>query len=200
VAATPGLHPAQNRGLRELYASTRQVAEHWGSLAGLLAPSPEATLLEEGAAGARTLIGELTPVTERHGLYARIAAQAVGSRVADARNIVGDRTLERNQALRMAVLDVQHLVTLLAYQERLARGGDEALAGVLATGHERFADLEGRARELAIAQADDPDAAIERADASAVGAAGYKVAVGFGTIGEWFDRQVGRRGPQPPVA
>ena len=33
---TPGLHPAQNRALRECYAFTRQLAEHWRALGGRL--------------------------------------------------------------------------------------------------------------------------------------------------------------------
>src|ERR1700704_520174 len=46
---TPGLHPAQNRALRELYAFTRQLAEHWRGLAARLAPDPAADALVFGA-------------------------------------------------------------------------------------------------------------------------------------------------------
>ena len=50
------------------------------------------------------------------------------SRFATARPAVPDRALERNQALRFAALDAQHVVTLLAYVANLAAGdGDDEL-------------------------------------------------------------------------
>jgi len=58
------LHPAENRGYRELYAFSRTMVDHWGWLAGRLGPgSPTAAALERGAAAAHDLISELEPVT-----------------------------------------------------------------------------------------------------------------------------------------
>ncbi|MDQ3644387.1 MAG: hypothetical protein M3356_02625, partial [Actinomycetota bacterium] len=58
------LHPAENRGYRELYAFARQMTEHWTALARRLdTGSVTAETLEKGAAAARDLIRELEPVT-----------------------------------------------------------------------------------------------------------------------------------------
>jgi hypothetical protein len=51
---TPGLHPAQNRALRELYAFGRQLVAHWTRLAQRLGAGPDATALEAGAGAGRT--------------------------------------------------------------------------------------------------------------------------------------------------
>jgi len=100
TGATPGLHPAQNRGLRELYSAVRQLAEHWTALADRLDGEPGTLELGAGADAARALLVELADVTASYGLYGGPAAQGVGSRAAGLRTAVLDRTLERNQALR----------------------------------------------------------------------------------------------------
>ena len=43
------LHPAENRGYRELYAFSRQLAEHWAALAGRRPGSPVCSALANGA-------------------------------------------------------------------------------------------------------------------------------------------------------
>ena len=193
TGATPGLHPAQNRGLRELYSAVRQLAEHWTALADRLDGEPGT--LELGADAARTLLVELADVTASYGLYGGPAAQGVGSRAAGLRTAVLDRTLERNQALRLAVLDVQHVTTLLAYLAQVARaGGDEPLAETCARWERRLRRLEARARKAAILTGADPDAAIAPLDRGALGRAGHRAALTVGTVGEWIDRRVaGRR-------
>ena len=101
-----GLLPAEHRALRELYATARQVESHWGRLARRLGGEP-AGLLEDGAAAAGELLGELhARIGDEHDLHGQPAAQAVGARIAGARGL-SDLLLERNQAFRMAVLDLQ---------------------------------------------------------------------------------------------
>lgn len=194
TGATPGLHPAQNRGLRELYSAVRQLAEHWTALADRLDGEPGTLELGAGADAARTLLVELADVTASYGLYGGPAAQGVGSRAAGLRTAVLDRTLERNQALRLAVLDVQHVTTLLAYLAQVARaGGDEPLAETCGRWERRLRRLEARARKAAILTGADPDAAIAPLDRGALGRAGHRAALTVGTVGEWIDRRVAAR-------
>ena len=183
------MHPAEHRALRELYAFTRQLARHWDSLAGRVG-GDEATALSAGAGAAEDLLGELEPVTSARGLPTATMAQ-LASRFASARPGIPDRALERNQALRFAALDAQHIVTLLGYVANLAAAdGDEELRAVCARWERRLRTHERAVRLAAVALGERPDDAIEPADASLVGRAGAKVNSGIGAFGEWFD---GRR-------
>ncbi len=187
-----GLTPAEHRALRELYALSRQLASHWGALAESL-DGQARDVLRVGGAVARELLRELPERTAPHDLHGRLAAQGVGARLADMRNGAGDAFLERAQALRLAVLDVQHLTTLLGYLERLATArGDEALAGFHRAWREKLTVSEGEAREVAVAAGDDPDGAIAPLRPSAAGRAANGLAQAVGTAGEWVDRQAAR--------
>lgn len=178
------MFPAEHRALRELHVTTRQLANHWGKLAGRLGGEAGA-LLDEGANAARRLLDELE---DRVGdLHGRPAAQGVGARMAGARG-VSDLLLERNQAFRSALLDLQHVTTLLAYAAELARTRDDETLAVWQDGWaERLRALEERARAAAVALGSDPERAIAPADESSMGRAGAKVGVAFGTIGEAID-------------
>jgi hypothetical protein len=181
------LYPAEHRALRELHATGRQLASHWGRLATRLGGAP-AEPLRDGAVTARGLVGELAKETGRRGLHGFPAAQGVGSRMAGVRNLAGDLLLERNQAMRLAVLDAEHVTTLLLYLAALAeRRGDVALAAF----HRRWAGEIGAARDAvrdaAIALADDPEGAVRPAEASALGRAGQGAANAVGTVGEAID-------------
>jgi hypothetical protein len=199
MSATPDLHPAQNRGLRELVATTRQLADHWGSLAPRMAGSPAAAdALADGAEAAGELIEGLRPLMEARGLYGGAAAQSVGVTLAGSRSQVGDRFLERNQALRTAVLDVQHVVTLLGYQAALAdTSGDDELARALRVHERALLSIERAARRAAVKLGAEPDAAIERLDPSPAGRLAHGAANAVGTVGEWVDR---KRGSATPAA
>ena len=122
------MHPTEHRGLRELFAMTRQLRNHWRALAERIdghAPQ-EAQLLRAGAELAGALIAELTDVTAARDLYGRPMAQGVGARLAGPAQRAGRHTLEVNQALRFAVLDIVHVVTLLDYLARAAAQDDDA--------------------------------------------------------------------------
>jgi hypothetical protein len=186
------LHPAENRGYRELYAFARQLEAYWPKLAERLAGSSAERPLRDGAAAATVLIAELEGKTPEYGLYGKPAAQSLGSNLARARRDVRDRFLERNQALRTAVLDVQHVVTLLGYQAQLAETrGDAELATVLKRHEKELASSERAARRAAVRLGTAPDAAIERLDPSPAGRVAHGAANAFGTVGEWVDRQRG---------
>ena len=189
---TPSLHPAQNRGLRELYATALSLARHWEALAPRFDDPESHQALLNGAKRARALLAELPPVTERHNLFVGQAARQAGTSFSLLRSGVGDRFLERNQALRTAVLDVQHVVTLLGYQAELAEAGGPADVAELCRRWERdLGAVERAARRAAVHLGRDPDAAIERMDESPLGRAAQGSAHAIGTVGEWFDRRRG---------
>jgi hypothetical protein len=188
-----GLYRAEHRALRELYAGARQLCGHWIRLAERIGGRP-ATVLEHGARATEELLDELANRTGEHGLHGFPAAQGAGGRLAGVRNNAGDLLLERNQALRMAVLDVQHLTTLLAYLQRLAATrGDEALAAFHRRWEERLLEVEREARAVAVEQGCDPASAVVPADQSPLGRAGHHVASALGSAGEAIDNSaVGR--------
>ena len=191
---TQRLHPAQNRGLRECYAFTRQLVAHWSKLAARAGGGEATEALDTGVADGRELLDQLTDLTAGYELYGFPAAQGVGTRIAGARNLVADRALERNQALRMAVLDAQHLATLLAYLAALGRsGGDEPMNAFCVRWERRLARRASALRRAAVAEGDRPDRAIERLDPGPAGRLGHGLANAVGTAGEWFDRRAARR-------
>jgi hypothetical protein len=113
---------------------------------------------------------------------------------ARARAGVGDRFLERNQALRIAVLDVQHVVTLLGYLSRAsAANGNDDLVEFCDSWQETLAVVEASVRQAAIDIGSDLDGSIEPLDSSPIGRAAHGVGYWVGTFGEWFDRRVANR-------
>src|SRR3954469_19545598 len=137
------LHPAENRGYRELYAFARQIADHWPKLAERMAGSSAERPLRDGAEAGQELLRELEQRTPDYGLYGKPAAQGVGANLARTRRDVRDRFLERNQALRLAVADVQHVVTLVGYLEQVARSrADDALRSFCSDQRARLMPIE----------------------------------------------------------
>ena len=187
------LTPAEHRGLRELYASATQLADHWDVLAERLGGA-EAVALRNGVAEAERLLEELSERMAEHGLAGFPAARSAGGGLSSLRNRVGDAALERNQALRLAVLDVQHLGVLLPYLARLARSrGDERLARWHGGWKRRLASIEKPVRELAVEAGDDPERAVEPLLDGPAGKAAHGVTYAIGTLGEWVDSSaVGR--------
>lgn len=191
---TPTLHPAQNRGLRELYATARNLSGHWEALEPRFADDETRHALRNGAGRARALMTELPAVLRGHNLFVGAAARTAGASLSSLRGGFADRFLERNQALRTAVLDVQHVVTLLGYQAQLADERGTADIGEFCRRWEReMTAVERAARRAAVRLGRDPDAAIERVDTSPVGRAAHGGANLVGTLGEWFDRRRGAR-------
>ena len=101
-----------------------------------------------------------------------------------------DRFLERNQALRLSVSDMQHIVTLLGYLEQVARTrGDDTLRAFCSDQRARLMPIERTVRAAAIELGSSPDEAIEPLDDSAAGRVAHGAAYSFGTLGEWFERR-----------
>ncbi|MDP8944092.1 MAG: hypothetical protein M3N16_08260 [Actinomycetota bacterium] len=193
MAATE-LHPSEHRGYRELYVTVRRLAGHWEELARRLPGEEPVDTLRDGVAAARRLLEELAPTTADYGLHGQPAAQGLGARLADTRNQLRDRSLDRNQAVRFAVLDVQHVTTLLLYLAAVADSrGDERLAGFCRRWERSLRRIENAARKAAAATGADPDAAIEPLDTSSLGRAAHGAAYAMGSLGEWVDRRRSER-------
>ena len=186
------LHPAENRGYRELYVTGRQAAKRLSRMALSLDDAREQ--LDKATESLGKLLDELGPMTARHDLYGDVAAQGGGANLGAIRGAVFDRFLERNQALRLAVDDLEHVTTLLAYLATVSEGrGDTTLAEFCGSWERRMRRQVSAVRKAAVALGTTPDVAIEPLDPSAVGRAAHRAAWAFGTVGEWTDRQVARR-------
>jgi hypothetical protein len=190
------LHPAENRGYRELYAFARNLAVYWPKLADRMGGSSAVTVLRNGAAAAEELLRDLEGRTPDYGLYGKPAAQSLGANIARARRDVRDRFLERNQAMRLAVSDLQHVVTLLGYLEQIAQTrGDDSLRAFCSEQRARLQPIERRARAAAIKLGSKPDEAVEPLDESTAGRMAHGAAYAFGSVGEWLDRRAANKSP-----
>jgi len=188
-----GLFPAEHRALRELYATARHLERHWSRLAGRLG-APAAVPLWAGAHAVGALLAELDTRAATYRLHGFPAAVGAGGRLADARNALGDLFLERNQALRLAVLDVEHIRILLGYCAMLAATrGDAALAEFHRRWETDLEEVEAGARTAAIEQGRDPQGAIEPAQPGALGRVGQRIGAAVGTAGEAIDASAAAR-------
>jgi hypothetical protein len=183
------LHPAENRGYRELFLTAQEAQTRLSRLAEHLDDEPRAAV-EKAHAALAELLEELKPALARYDLHAELAARGGGARIGMVRAAILDRFLERNQALRFAVDDLEHVTTLLAYLATVSGTRRAKKLTELCQGWERKMRRHvGAVRKAAVELASDPDAAIEPLDPSPVGKAAHATAVAAGTAGEAFDRQ-----------
>src|SRR3954466_1918280 len=174
------MHSAEHRALRELRVFGTQLERHWEHVAGRIGGA-EAALLAAGAADARAMLAAVRAAAAPRGgptpppappttRPPSPPAAALTGRLTSARPPAPDHLLERNQALRYAVLDAQHCATLLRYAAALAAArGDEALRARLAGWEERLAGHARAVREAAVALGGRPDDAVAPAIATAAG-------------------------------
>ena len=73
------LHPAENRGYRELYVSARAAQKRLGRLAMALEGTGSREPVDKAAESLGKLLSELGPLTARHDLYGNVAAQGGGA-------------------------------------------------------------------------------------------------------------------------
>jgi hypothetical protein len=188
------LHPAENRGYRELYVTGRSTAKRLGRLAQSLDGTDAREPLDKAAESLGKLLDELGPLTARHDLHGDVAAQGGGANLGILRGAVFDRFLERNQALRIAVDDLEHVATLLAYLANVSEvRGDAKLPEFCRSWERRMRRQVSAVRKAAVTLGSDPDAAVQPLDASPASRAAHRVAWAVGSVGEWTDRQVARR-------
>lgn len=173
------MHPARHRALRELGAFARQMSDHWEALGARL----DVPSLSAGAAAARGVLDEVRPLASARDLEIGPAALSAG-RMARARPPVPDAVLERNQALRFALLDAEHLIVLTDYVGALsASEGDDELAEACTRWKGELQKPARAARRAAVALGKDPDAAIEPLGK------GQKIGYLLGWLGEATDRR-----------
>jgi hypothetical protein len=188
------LHPAEHRAYRELDASARHLAHRWSRLAGALEGTTAGESLERGAAEAERLLEELRPRTEAYGLRGWPMAQGVGARFADLRTALTDRGGDTGMVVRFAVLDAEHLTTLLRQLAELARARqDRDRAGFCEEWAARFESELNAVREAAVELGTDPDRVAAPVDDSLVNRAAHGVGWAFGAVGEGIDQVAGRR-------
>lgn len=186
------MHPAEHRALRELRVFGTQLASHWDRLGRKLG-GPEAALFAAGANDAREVLAELDAAAAARDVPTRPGAALTG-RMTSARPMAPDHLLEANQALRYALLDVQHCATLLEYAAGLAAvRGDEDLRSLLARWQERLDGHERAVRSAVLAVAARPDDAVAPAIPTVPGRLGHRLAAGGGALGEWVDRRAAAR-------
>jgi len=186
------LHPAENRGYRELYAASQQIVAHWSRLAEWIG-EPDSTALTSGVDTSRELAVALNSRIGEYGLTGGPAAAGVGRNIGALRRTVADRFLERNQALRSALLDAQHVSALLAYLGKLAeQRKDTVLETFCQSWRERFSETEADLWLTAVNSGFDPDLAVARLDDSLVGKTAHGAAYAVGAVGEWVDRRAGK--------
>jgi hypothetical protein len=187
------LHPAENRGYRELYLTGRQTSKRLERLAAAFGGTT-GELLEKTVGSVSRLLEELEPLTARHDLHGDVAAQGAGANLGMVRGAVVDRFLERNQALRLAVDDLEHVTTLLAYLAGVSETrGDPELAEFCRSWERRLRRQVNAVRRAAVELGENPDQAVKPLDVSRAGRAAHRVAWAVGTAGEWTDRQLARR-------
>ena len=190
------LHPAEHRAYRELYAASRQLIKRWGRLIRALDGTSYAEALEGGRASVERLLAALAPETARYDLHGGIAAQGFGARIADVRGTLHDRSVDTGMVMRFAVLDIEHVATLLGHLTRLARArADEELAAFCKRWQSEVRPEVRSVRRAAISLGEDPDRAAAPLDDSAIGRAAHGVGWALGSLGEAVDRATGGRRP-----
>jgi hypothetical protein len=184
------LHPAENRGYRELMLTAEEARTRLRRIAGHLdLETREACDKGSGALG--EMIAAFTPALAEHDLYSELAARGTGSRIGTVRAEILDRFLERNQALRFAVDDVEHVTTLLAYMASVsASRGKKNLPELCGTWERKLRRQVSAIRKAAIELGSNPDEAVEPLDPGALGKAAHGAAVATGTVGEAVDKAV----------
>lgn len=190
----PKLHPAEHRAYRELYAVSQHLIHRWARLGTLLEQIPVGESLQRGAAQAQRLIEELKPRTEAFGLYGSPMAQGLGAGLADLRTGITDRGADTGLVVRFAVLDAEHVTTLLRQLAELARARDDHdLSGFCEEWAVRFESQLDAVRQAAIELGSDPDRVAAPVVDSVVNRAAHGLGWTFGAVGEGIDRLAGLR-------
>ena len=166
----------------------------WGRLIKALDGTPDAEALERGRDRVRKLLDALGPETARYGLHGGVAAQGVGARLADVRSALHDRSVDTGMVMRFAVLDIEHVASLLGHLAALARArSDEGLAAFCKHWQAEIRPEVKSVRRASIELGESPDRAAAPLDHSLIGRAAHGVGWVAGSIGEAVDRVVAGR-------
>ena len=184
------LHPAENRGYRELMLTAEEARTRLRRIGGHLDPK-QRTVADKGYEAISEMLVDLKPALAEHDLHGEIAARGTGARIGTVRAEILDRFLERNQALRFAVDDVEHVTTLLAYMAAVSESrGKKNLPELCHTWERKLRRQVTALRKAAVELGSTPDDAIEPLDPRPVGKAAHSTAVATGAVGEAVDKAV----------
>ena len=188
------LHPAEHRAYRELYAASRQLINRWRRLGSALEGMQIGDRLGDGAAETSVMLSELEPRTATYGLYGSPMAQGVGATLADLRAAFGDHSGDTGVVVRSAVLDMEHVTTLLRHLAELARArGDRNMAGFCEEWAGRLEANLDAVRGAAVELGADPERTAAPLNDSVVNRAAHGAGWIFGAVGEAVDKVIGRR-------
>lgn len=188
------LHPTEHRGYRELYLSLQSMQKHWVRLSRDIEEEHALDALRFGVHRTGTLLRELKPVTENFGVFGGPRALGAGRVNAAVQNLLRDPFLELNQALRLAILDAEHVANLLEYLAAAAsQRGDEITEAFFQKWERRIRDLSRKVRKAAIALVANPDQCVQPAHDSLRGKLCNRAAVLVGTYGEASDQRWGKK-------
>ncbi|MEJ7876192.1 MAG: hypothetical protein WKF62_05995 [Solirubrobacterales bacterium] len=184
------LHPAENRGYRELMLTAEEARTRLRRIAGHLDLEHRA-VADKGSETLGDMLEALKPALAEHDLHGELAARGTGARIGVVRAEILDRFLERNQALRFAVDDVEHVTTLLAYVAAVsASRGKKNLPELCGVWERKLRRQVTALRKAAVELGSRPDDAIEPLDPTPVGKAAHGTAVATGAVGEAVDKAV----------
>jgi len=184
------LHPAENRGYRELMLTAEEARTRLRRIGGHLDLNHRA-VADKASETIGEMLVELMPALAEHDLHGEVAARGTGARIGTVRAEILDRFLERNQALRFAVDDVEHVTNLLGYLAAVSESRGKKILPELCRAWERKLRRQvGTLRKAAIELGSSPDDAIEPLDPRPLGKAAHSTAVATGTVGEAVDKAV----------
>jgi hypothetical protein len=150
--------------------------------------------LQVGAGRVRELLEELPARTQAYGLHGGIAAQGLGARIADVRGAVTDRSVDTGMVMRLAVLDVEHVTTLLGHLAQLADARSDSELGSFCREWESTMRPQVKAvRKEAVELGSDPARAAAPLDSSLLGRMAHGAGWVMGSVGEAVDRVTGSR-------
>ncbi len=182
------LHPAENRGYRELMLTAEEARTRLRRIGGHL-DLDSRTAADKASETIGEMLDALKPALAEHDLHGEFAARGTGARIGTVRAEILDRFLERNQALRFAVDDVEHVTTLLAYVGAVSSSrGKKNLPELCETWERKLQRQVSALRKAAVELGSHPDEAIEPLDPRPVGKAAHGAAVATGTVGEAVDK------------
>jgi hypothetical protein len=188
------LHPAEHRAYRELYVSARQLIRRWRRLASALEGTPVADALWDGLTQVEELLRLLGPRTASYDLHGGPMTQNLGARLADFRTLITDRGADTGFSVRFAVLDLEHVTTLLRQLAELARArADQGLARFDEEWAGRLESNLDSVREAAVKLGTDPERTAAPLSDNVVNRAAHGVGWTFGAVGEGIDKLAGRR-------
>jgi hypothetical protein len=192
--AKRNLNPAEHRAYRELYASCRQLINRWRRLAPALEGTAAAKSLEKGSGQIEELLAKLGPKTASYGLHGGPTASVIGARIAGIRSAFVDRGADTGMVVRFAVLDIEHVATLLTQLTELARARkDDKLAEFCESWGTRVRSDVNAIRRAAVKLGSEPERAAAPLDDSLPTRAAHRVGWAFGSVGEAVDRLASRR-------